>query len=236
MSTDNSFTEGKIAVREWLLERVAAPSQVLDLYCGAEGQMYQGVWHKADSYFGVDKRGPHGLAPTCKMSAERAAGTFALDDYNLFDLDCYDSPWKVARRIIQRRGPGAFGMALTTGEQHGLMSGKGNEIIRATLGIRNLSDTRLFGRFWEDVILLMVRSLGEMECATLGPTMLITGKRTGGYWVHYAGITIDKHPGLCYTASGDKKPQSTGGIDNASNAIRAGGHNPGNPIHGKDHL
>jgi len=235
MSTDNSFTEGKIAVREWLLEQVAEPAQVLDLYCGAEGQMYQGVWHKADSYFGVDKRAPHSLAPTCKMSAERAAGTFDLDAYNLFDLDCYDSPWKVARRIIQRRGSGTFGMALTSGEQHGLMSGKGNEIIRATLGIRNLSDTRLFGRFWEDVLLLMVRSLGEMERATLGPTLTITGKRTG-YWVHYLGITIDKHPILCYTLDGDKKPYSTGGIHNASNVIRAGDDSSGNTVRGEDHL
>ena len=58
MSTDNSFTEGKVAVREWLLAQVGEPANVLDLYCGAEGQMYQGVWCKAASYFGVDKRAP----------------------------------------------------------------------------------------------------------------------------------------------------------------------------------
>ena len=148
-SMDNSYLEGKLAVREWLLGVIGEPVHVLDLYCGAEGQMYRGVWSRAASYFGVDKNRPHNLAPTVRMSAERASASFDLDRYNCFDVDCYDSPWKVARRIIQRRGPGTFGMALTTGEQHGLMSGRGNEIIRATLGIRNLSDTRLFGRFWE---------------------------------------------------------------------------------------
>jgi hypothetical protein len=189
---DNSNIPLKVAVRRWLKEQVT-PHRVLDLYCGAEGQMYQHCWADAETYFGVDKFRPHGLAPTAKMSAEHAAGRLRLDDYTLFDVDCYDSPWIVARRILKRRGPGRFGLALTSGDfcmAHGGGShpGYGNEVIRATLGVSDFSDLGLLGRYHDLVHKLMIRSLGEIDGIRLVSAVQGETERH----IKYIGLIVDK--------------------------------------------
>jgi len=158
---DNSDEATKLAVRTWLFERFASPA-VLDLYCGAYGKMYQGIWHRADDYFGVDKNHPHDFGTTMKMSAEQAVQSIDLERFNIFDIDCYSSPWAVARRIIQRKRGGRFGLCLTSGESRGLANGSSNEIIRTTIGASGLSDLRLLHRYMDVVYGLMIRSLLEM--------------------------------------------------------------------------
>ena len=117
--TDNSSVYLKAKVRQWLLQRFDE-AHVLDLYCGARGWMWRMIWKDAESYLGVDRFIPHSLATTMRMSAERASQALDLNQYNIFDVNCYSSPWKVARRICRRRDPGRFGMVLTSGEYRGM--------------------------------------------------------------------------------------------------------------------
>ncbi len=185
--TDNSEERLKLAVRRWLADQFD-DWRVLDLYCGEEGRMYQGVWSEASSYFGVDKFRPHSLATTVKMSAERASQQLRLDDYNLFDVDCYASPWAVARTICRRRGPGCFGLAMTSGEERGLKNGHSSEIIRRTIGASGLSDYRLLGRYQDMVIGLMLRSLGEIP----GTTLCRAAKAKTARHIVYLGVVVEK--------------------------------------------
>ena len=161
MKTDNSSLQAKVAVRLWLLERIDHPA-VLDLYCGRNGQMYRNAWKRAEVYLGTDKRQPHDLAPTLRMSAERAIAGLNLDSYNVFDIDPYDSPWAIARKVLQRKNEGVVGMALTSGEGRGLKNGTMNEILRKTIGASGLSNCNMMYRWRYDIMGIMVRSLLEI--------------------------------------------------------------------------
>lgn len=188
--TDNSNVALKLAVREWVGERIPRPWAVLNLYCGEQGEMYRGIWARAETYFGVDKYRPHKLANTARMSAELASQRLNLDAYNIYDVDCYSSPWAVARRILLRRGPGRFGLILTDGEERGFKNGNSNEIVRSTLGISHLSDLRLLTRYSDLVINLMLRSLLEMP----GIHFLegIRGTVRKANTMRYIGLILDK--------------------------------------------
>lgn len=189
--TDNSSVDLKLGIRRWVASQIDGWS-VLDLYCGASGEMYKGIWHKAHRYFGTDKYSPHSLAPTARMSAEMATQSLNLDEFNIFDVDCYASPWIVARRILRRRGPGRFGLILTNGESRGLRNGTTNEIVRVTLGVSGLSDLRLLGRYQELVNGLMIRSLGEINGIRLTRGAWSTLRKVAGNEMYYIGLIVDK--------------------------------------------
>ncbi len=186
--TDNSNVALKLAVRRWVWDRIPG-RRVHDLYCGKDGKMWEGIWKEADAYLGCDKFHPHSHATTLKISAERAVQAFDLDAYTIFDVDCYVSPWAVARKILRRRGPGTFGLVVTIGEERALKNGWGNEIIRRTIGASGLSDLRLLVRYRELVYGLMLHSLGELP----GIRLLggCKGVAAGPQQMHYFGLVIE---------------------------------------------
>lgn len=185
--TDNTSVKLKTEIRRWVMDQVEDPV-VLDLYCGKHGEMYQNIWHEADGYLGVDKNEPHDLALTVKTTAENAASKFDLSHFNIFDIDPYNSPWLVARRILHRLEPGKYGMTLTSGEHRGLSNSHSNEIIRATLGLSDFSDLRLLVRYQPLILKLMIRSLGEIEGVKLTNAILSIATRG----VAYIGLVFDK--------------------------------------------
>ncbi len=188
IQTDNSNVALKLAVRRWVWERIPE-HRVLDLYCGKGGKMWEGIWKEADVYLGCDKFRPHDFATTLKISAERAVQSFDLDVYTIFDVDCYASPWAVARRILRRRGPGKFGLILTTGEERALKNGSANEIIRRSIGASELSDLRLLVKYREFVYELMLRSLGELPGITLIGGC--KGVAAGAQQMLYFGLVVE---------------------------------------------
>jgi len=179
-----------VAVRRWLMDTLPSP-RVLDLYCGASGRMWQEVWRDAEAYLGVDKEQPHNHATTLRMSAERAVQSLAIDEYNVYDLDCYVSPWLVARRILHRRADGRFGLAFTCGEERG-MKDQSNEIVRVSIGARGLSDYRLLTRYADLIVHLMVRSLTEIAGIKL--VSGVVAKRVRQNTMFYGGLLLDKLP------------------------------------------
>lgn len=187
MVTDHSRVDLKIAVRDRMLEWVAEDRRVLDLYCGT-GRMYEEVWHQADSYFGVDAHKPHHLAATSKLSADAAVQMFELDEWNIYDIDCHGSPWKVARRICRKRGSGVFGLVMTSGEYRGFAGFGTNEMIRRSIGATGLSDYRLFKRHYFMIIGLMIRGLGEID----GISLLKGVKAETARHIVYVGLLLDR--------------------------------------------
>lgn len=185
---DNSNVELKIAVRRAVVSEIEH-WRVLDLYCGSSGMMYQHIWHEAETYLGIDKDKPHNLAPTLRMRAEVASQHFDLDAFNIFDVDCYDSPWLVARRIVRRRGPGKFALILTSGESRGMRNGDTNELIRSTLGLSKFSDLRLLDRYRYVVWGVMLRSLLE-SARGVRCLKLVHGETER--FMQYYGLLLDK--------------------------------------------
>lgn len=189
VKTDVSDLSLKVAVRQWVIDRIR-PASVLDLYCGRYGYMYQDVWYQASEYLGTDNNEPHDLAHTLKMSAERAVQDMDLDTFNIYDVDPYNSPWIVARRILRRRASGQFGLVLTSGEWRGLYGSHANEVIRATLGLTTISNLSLFCRQYETIMLLMVRSLVEMPGVTLDAG--VYGMHDIGNPIWYGALLLTK--------------------------------------------
>lgn len=184
--TDNSNTELKVEVRRRTFDRIEDPV-VLDLYCGT-GVMYKHVWSKADGYLGTDRDNPHDLDRTIKISAELAVANLDLRPFNIFDVDCYSSPWIVARRILRKVTPGRFGLTMTSGEDRGLKNGHSNEIIRSTLGLSHFSDLRLLGRYQKLINKLMIKSLLELPGIKPVYGAIAYTKRN----IAYIGLVLDK--------------------------------------------
>ena len=185
--TDNSNLAIKLKVRRWLFEQFDN-RRVLDLYCGRQGKMHQGLWNEADLYFGTDKNCPHRFGNTVKMSAEYASQHLDISDFNIFDVDCYASPWRVARRILRRHTGGRLGIVMTSGEYRGLENGRSSEIVRRSIGASGLSDYRLLGRFQDSIIRLMIRSLGEIA----GVKLLKGVVAQTNTHIVYLALTLDK--------------------------------------------
>jgi len=156
MAIDNKSLSLKVAIREAILNRIEHP-KVLDLYCGMTGEMYDRVWNRADEYLGCDKYNPHRKAKTARLSAETTIETIDIEMFNIFDLDCYSSPWAVANRIVEK-ATGRLGMVLTDGTWRAT-GGKMNEEMRRELGVGHFSITTLFKRYYHEVSLIMLKAL-----------------------------------------------------------------------------
>lgn len=105
----------KVRLRELALGHVGTAS-VLDCFCGL-GEMHTAVWRKADRYVGCDEQewdftGP----PRFVCNNLMLLRALDLQQFNIFDLDAYGSPWEQAMIIASRRlwGPGENGAIVLT--------------------------------------------------------------------------------------------------------------------------
>jgi hypothetical protein len=154
MRRDSSDLEAKTMIRTLALELSAKPALVLDLFAG-EGRMHQAVWHAADRYLGIDRRYSRARDDgLCWQGDNRVllAPAMAEASWNIFDLDAYDNPWPLGRRLIGTMSCPEFTMTITCGIGRGLRNGKTNGYVRRTSGTKGLSDTRLLHRWYDDVV------------------------------------------------------------------------------------
>lgn len=96
---DNSSTALKAELR---IRNLPESPAVLDLFCGA-GQMYSAVYKgRAILYRGVDKEKIHD-PEICTLTNNVAfIQQNNIDQYNVFDLDDYGSPWKQLYLILRK--------------------------------------------------------------------------------------------------------------------------------------
>lgn len=106
----------KIDLREHVLAEVPE-ARVLDLYCGAERQMYEGAWKQAASWVGCDAR-PWVKGEPARFVCDNRLLLRAIDlsAYNVFDFDAYGSPWDAMLILAARRRwtPGERGAVVMT--------------------------------------------------------------------------------------------------------------------------
>ena len=99
--TDNSTPAAKCAIRLWLLDNMKR-TRTLECY-GSEQSMFWQVWCKhAESVAG---------ATGDALTYLRAANL----DYDIFDVDCYGSPYEAIEIIGQRALPDRIAIAATDG-------------------------------------------------------------------------------------------------------------------------
>lgn len=135
VKTNNAKTSAKRTIREQVLNEIKKPS-VLEVFCGA-GEMYNDVWHKADNYTGIDKVKQFDDRHTICGDARKALRVVDLEQYNIFDIDAYGSPYEVLLDILPRvsRNFDRVGFVLTDGIAMDLKLGRISKGIRSLTGI-----------------------------------------------------------------------------------------------------
>lgn len=112
----NSTTGPKVELRDLVLAEVQ-PARIFDAFCGPEGEMWRGVWHKAAHYLGVDEelRFPD---PRRRFVGDSRLVMRAIDlaPFNVFDFDAFGSPWEWMVLLAARRRwlPGERGAVVLT--------------------------------------------------------------------------------------------------------------------------
>ena len=93
----------KVELRQRLLDAVPG-SSVLDCFCGVDGAMHEAVWKGAESYVGIDEKYRWGDQRRRYVGDnQRVLRALDLNQFNIFDLDAYGSPWKQMLILAERR-------------------------------------------------------------------------------------------------------------------------------------
>lgn len=96
---DNSGKWHKINLRRKYLPKNA---KVLDLFCG-NGEIYKNVYKdRADKYIGIDKEKIHSEKICIKTNNLHYISKNNINDFNVFDLDDWGSPWKLLYLILKK--------------------------------------------------------------------------------------------------------------------------------------
>ena len=161
--TDNAKINAKIDLRNNILN-LFEEKKVLEVFCGS-GEMYRDVWHVADSYTGVDIKKQFDERNTICGDALKVVSTIDIDNYNIFDIDAYGSPYEVLNVILNRYQGGSKRLAfiLTDGINMDLKMG------RICKGVRSIIDidshilkkaNNIHGMIIEDVVSCVAGRMG----------------------------------------------------------------------------
>ena len=172
---DNHESSGaeKIQLRRNVLDVMGADRvAVLDLFAGT-GAMHDAVWHQANCYVGCDlKWAEHQARVDYVCDNRRLLRTLNLDEFNVFDLDAYGSPWEQVIIIAGRRralaGPDdAIGLVLTDGAGMNARFGGINQTMASIAGVS--SDLRGAGKQknWKDLTIRALRGAARRMGGTV---------------------------------------------------------------------
>lgn len=100
VKTNNAKTTVKKELRMSVFEGIEN-QKVLEIFCGA-GEMYNAVWKDADKYTGIDKVKFFDVRHTICGDAEKGLRLIDVNDYNIFDIDAYGSPYEILNYILEK--------------------------------------------------------------------------------------------------------------------------------------
>ena len=156
---DNSDIELKAQMRLRNLPKKAA---VLDLFCG-NGEIYQAVYKdKAALYRGVDREKVHD--PGLCTLADNIAYLQKTDinQYNVFDLDDYGTPWKQLYIILRKLTRQYVTIFITDGlVMHQNVDNKITKFVSATERLRRDISIPGLNRWYVDIFATMLLDLEE---------------------------------------------------------------------------
>ena len=133
---------------------------VLDLFCGT-GEMYKKVYQdRAIFYHGVDKEKIHDPDICTKEDNLRFFAREGIDQFNVFDLDDYGSPWKQLYLILQKLNRPDVTIFITDGlVLHQKVDGNVTRFVSATEQIRRDANIPGLCRWYVDIFATMLLDL-----------------------------------------------------------------------------
>lgn len=188
VKTDNAPIAAKQQIRLSILDKIKNP-RVCEVFCGT-GEMYRSVWHKAEDYIGIDKRKFFDERITICGDAEKAIRTINLNDYNIFDIDAYGSPYNILSYIVQNRTEkGELAFVLTDGSSMDLRLGRVSRGLRELSGIKNHILKRA-SNIHDELIIEVVKNIERITGKKSSDFVIAKGK-TGAAMRYYAFILND---------------------------------------------
>lgn len=139
--TDNrpAATTAKLQLRNYALKAIS-PANVLEVYCGIDGVMFEGCWREAQSCAGIDQRYQLSDARDRYVGDSiRVLRCLDLSRFNVFDVDAYGDPWPALILIAKRRrwAAGERGaICITDGSSMNARFGQASASITELTGLR----------------------------------------------------------------------------------------------------
>lgn len=188
VKTDNAPITAKRQIRLSILDKIKSP-RVCEVFCGA-GEMYRSVWHKADDYIGIDRRKFFDERKTICGDAEKAIRIINLNEYNIFDIDAYGSPYNILSYIVQNRTEkGSVAFIITDGSAMDLRLGRVGKGLRELSGIKNHILKRA-SNVHDELIIEAIKNIERITGKAHSDFIIAKGK-TGAAMRYYAFILND---------------------------------------------
>lgn len=134
VKTNNAKTNAKKELRMSVIENIPSP-KVLEVFCG-DGEMYRAVWKDAEKYTGIDKIKFFDERHTICGDAEKAIRLVGVNDYNIYDIDAYGSPYEILDYIVSKidQENKKIGFVITDGVNMDLKLGRVCKGLRRFIG------------------------------------------------------------------------------------------------------
>jgi hypothetical protein len=179
----------KIAVRQDVLEDIGAENaRVFDAYCG-DGELYRAVWSKAASCVGCDLEFYRDERIAFKADNRRVMRAIDLDQFNIFDMDSYGSPWEQLYILATRRKvkPGELvAIVLTEGQGMKLKLGGMSIALSRLTGVPLWMDG--LSKFQDELIDRALHRVAKMMNATSIRRRQTEEKK--GSTMHYIAVVM----------------------------------------------
>lgn len=179
----------KAKIRQSILDRIGAENaHVFDAYCG-DGQLYRAVWHKAATCVGCDMEFYPDERIAFKADNRRVMRAIDLQQFNIFDMDSYGSPWEQLYILAYRRRikPGELvAIVLTEGQGMKLKLGGMSLPLSRLAGVRHWLPG--LPKFQKELIDRALLRVAKMMNAT--PIFREEGKETQGSTMNYVGVIM----------------------------------------------
>jgi len=180
--TDNSMENEKAAMRAKYLPENAS---VLDCFCG-NGEMYRRAYKDRVRYYhGLDKEKVHNSDICEILNNLTYIQRNSLDQYNVFDLDDYGSPWKQLYIIVKKIPPGEYTFFVTDGlVMHQKVDGQVTKFVSATEQVSQEMNLPGINRFYVDIFATMLKDLERRyNCIVRLAKYFHNDRRSVYYWV-----------------------------------------------------
>lgn len=178
---DNSNKWDKINLRRKYLPKNA---KVLDLFCGS-GEIYNSVYkNNVDKYVGIDKEKIHSEKCCIKTNNIAFVSKNNINDFNVFDLDDYGSPWKLFYLILKKWQGSKATFFITDGlKLHQNVDGNVTKWVSATEQIPCKFNIPGLSRWYLDIFATMLLDVQKrFNCKVKNPVYLFNDRKSVCYW------------------------------------------------------
>jgi SAM-dependent methyltransferase len=181
--------EKKDHTGKWLkinLRRKYLPknARVLDLFCG-NGEIYREVYKgNVDKYMGIDKEKIHNQKLCVKTNNLYFVSRNNINDFNVFDLDDWGSPWKLFYLILKKwQGPEAVFFITDGLKLHQNVDGNVTKWVSATEKIPCKFNIPGLNRCYVDIFGTMLLDVQKrFNCKIKNPIYLTNDRKSVFYW------------------------------------------------------